>query len=334
MPENPSRRPIAVVLVHQELEGPDRLEPALRRAGFLVEQRMRDPRPEDLTADAVVVMGGPMGVYEADQHPWLHREIELVRERLRANRPVLGICLGAQILAAAAGSRVYPGEKGMVIGVEPVTLTSDGLEDPLFAGFEESFDVVHWHGDTFDPVPGAKLLASTARYPQQAFRIGRSVGLQFHPELGPDTYERWLRAFPDSLAKVGREVEDAIERDVPKLQRALHPMTLIVERLAHELARDVDARPAERFLFTVEQANRMGGSAVVLMPGIPRKTPIVRVGDPVILQRPDGARIEAKVRGMASFGDTVATIPLLVQLQGGDVEVPPGTEVLTTASSA
>lgn len=329
-----NRLPTAVVLTHEPLEGPDRLTPALRRAGFEVVERLRDPRPEDVDADALVVMGGPMAVYEAEQYPWLQQEIALVRERLRADRPVLGVCLGAQILAAAAGSRVYAGDKGMVIGVQPVTLTSEGLEDPLFAGFEESFDVVHWHGDTFDPVPGSKLLASTARYPQQAFRVGRSVGVQFHAELGPEMYAQWLRAFPESLVKTGRDVDEAIERDLPKLERAMHPLTLLVERLARELAPDLGAGPAERFLFTVEQANPLGGSAVVLMPGIPRRTPIVRVGDPVILHRPDGSRVEGKVRGMASFGDTGAAIPLLVQLQDGSAVLPPGTEVLTTASPA
>jgi GMP synthase (glutamine-hydrolysing) len=325
------RRPTAVILTHEEQEGPGLLGPALRRAGFQLEERLRAPRPQDATADALVVMGGPMGVYEADRLPFLASTLEVVRARLEAQRPVLGVCLGAQLIAAAAGARVYPGDKGPVLGLHPITLTEAGLNDPLFAGFERTFDVPHWHADTFDPVPGATVLASSARYPHQAFRVGQAIGFQFHPEVDLATWERWLQQSPDELAAVGLRLSDALSRDLPRLRAALHPLTLLLERSAQALARAVGVQAQERFLFTVEHAQPLPGG-VVLTPGIPRQTPIVRVGEPLLLLRPDGSRLEGVVRGMASFGETGAFIPLLVQLEDQTAQIPSGTEVLTPAA--
>ncbi len=331
MSATPSDRPTAVILMHEEQEGPVLLEPALRRAGFTLDIRLREPRPTDADAALLVVMGGPMGVYEADRHPFLKDEQELLRRRLADGRPSLGICLGAQLLAAAAGARVYPGDKGMVIGVQPVTLTAAGLADPLFAGFEERFEVAHWHGDTFDAVPGATLLASTARYPQQLFRLGTSFGVQFHPELDVATFERWVRSAPEDLERVGLEVDKVLARDVPRLERAQQHIGLILERLAIHFARAAGAGGGERYLFTVQGAQRLGGKGVVLAPGIPRRTPIVRIGEPVTLLRPDASRVAGTVRGMASFADNGPAIPLLVQLEDPEAQVPAGTEVLTSA---
>lgn len=325
-----SRR--ALIFLHEEMEGPGQLAPALRRAGFALETRLREVKAGDEDADLVVVMGGPMGVYEADQYPFLTDELALLRRRLADRRPNLGICLGAQLIAAAAGSNVYPGRPGMVVGVLPVTLTPEGLSDPLFAGFDERFETVHWHADTFDPIPGSVLLASSARYPQEAFRLNNSFGVQFHPELDPPTYERWLSASADDLKRAGRTVQDTLDRDLPKLKATLHPNMLLLERLARFFAKEVGAGAGgERYLFTVENAVRLEDRGVILAPGIPRRTPIVRIGEPIALARPDGSRVTGTVRGMAAFGAEGPSIPLLVSLDDPGAEIPSGSDAVTSA---
>ena len=236
---DPSSRPRAVIIQHEDLEGPGRLAPALGRAGFALEQRRRSVSRSDVDAELVVVMGGPMGVYEGSRFPFLLDEIALLKARLKAGRPNLGICLGAQLLAAAAGARVYPGESGMVIGVWPVTLSPEAMADPLFAGFDEEFETVHWHGDTFDPVPGAVRLASTARYPWEAFRVGNSFGLQFHPELDEATFTEWVHSATSDMQRAGRRNDEVLARDLPLLRASEHANQLLMERLADFFAREV-----------------------------------------------------------------------------------------------
>jgi GMP synthase (glutamine-hydrolysing) len=322
----------AVVYTHESSKDVGRLGPALRRAGFHLETRLREVREGDVDAPLVVVMGGSMAMYQADQHPFLEDEQRVVEARLGQRRPVLGICLGAQMIAAAAGQRVFKGEPGMVIGVLPVTLTPEAQADPLFAGFEERFEVPHWHGDTHDPVPGAVHLASSARYEQEAFRLGNTLGFQFHPELDAAMYEQWLRDSPEELARTGRTVEEVLARDLPRLAAAYHN-GLLMERVAGFFAREVGAGPEERYLFTVEQALPLEARGVVLWPGIPRKAPIVRVGERVELVRPDASRVGGTVKGLGAFGAEGPSLPLLVQLDEGEAQVPVGTEAVTRAPS-
>jgi GMP synthase (glutamine-hydrolysing) len=321
----------AVILVHEELESPGLLIPALRRAGFVPEERLGTRREEDAEADLLVVMGGSMRASQLESSAQLGAEVSLLERRLESRRPTLGIGLGAQLLAAAAGAPVMPGERGPVVGVLPLTLTPSGLADPLFAGFEERFEVVQWQADTFGPVPGATHLASSARYPQQAFRLGNALGLQFHPELDVAAFKKWVHARPEALTQVGRNPDELLSRDAQRLRTAEQHLTLLVERLARFFAREVGAGTGERYLFTVQSIQRLGGPGVVLSPGIPRRTPIVRVGEPIWLQRPDGSRLDGTVRGMASFGDTGGAIPLLVQLEQADADIPAGSEVHTSA---
>ena len=305
--------------------------PALRRAGFTLQARHRRVAPEDEDAELVVVLGGPMGVYEADRFPFLREEQALLEARLRARRPNLGICLGSQLLAAAAGAKVSPGAAGMVVGVLPVALTAEALADPIFAGFDERFETVHWHGDGFGPVPGAVQLASTARYEWEAFRIRSSFGFQFHPELDESDFAKWVESSPRDLERAGRRADDVLARDVPRLRESRRANQLLLERLSDFFAREVNAGGGERFLFTVEQVERIDARAVVLGPGIPRRTPIVRVGERIELERPDGSRIGATVRGLAAFGSDGPFLPLLVQLDESNAEIPPGSEAITRA---
>ncbi len=150
-----------------------------------------DLEAEDPAADDyMVVLGGPIGAYEDDLYPYLKDEIDFIRRRIESGRPLVGICLGAQLIAAAAGAAVYPGRE-KEIGWGPVTLTTAGHASPLEA--LDGVPVLHWHGDTFDLPEGAVRLASTGPTLNQAFAIGDKVlALQFHVEVITSNIERWL----------------------------------------------------------------------------------------------------------------------------------------------
>jgi GMP synthase (glutamine-hydrolysing) len=148
--------------------------------------------------DLLVVLGGPIGVYEINAYPFLVEEIAGLRARLDAGRPTLGICLGAQLIAAALGARVAAGP-AKEIGYAPLTLTEEG-RGSVIAPLED-VAVLHWHGDNLDLPPGAECLASTKSCPNQAFAIGKHVlGLQFHIETPPQALERWLIGHACELA--------------------------------------------------------------------------------------------------------------------------------------
>ncbi len=155
-----------------------------------------------LSPDLVILMGGPMGVYEGFRHSWIPHEIERVAERLEHGLPTLGVCFGAQLIAAALGADVYAGP-AKEIGFAPLTLTEAGRASAL-AHLDE-VPVLHWHGDTFDLPRGTELLASTDRYHHQGFRRGdHLLALQFHAEMGVDPrLDEWIGESADSLESQG-----------------------------------------------------------------------------------------------------------------------------------
>jgi GMP synthase (glutamine-hydrolysing) len=145
---------------------------------------------DPLRADILVVLGGPIGVYDHVAYPVIAQELDFVRARLEADRPTLGICLGAQLMAAALGARVYPGPC-KEIGWSALQLTEAGDQGPLAA--LRGAPVLHWHGDTFDLPQGCDLLASTDICRHQAFSRGPNVlALQFHAEAVAKKFEHWL----------------------------------------------------------------------------------------------------------------------------------------------
>ncbi|HMI20707.1 MAG TPA: glutamine amidotransferase [Sphingomonas sp.] len=185
----------ALIVRHTPFEGAAGFRLPIEQAGYDF-HRINVSDPEFpafdwLDPDLVVVMGGPMGVYEREAHPWIDGEIIGLALRIAAGRPTLGVCMGSQLIAAALGSKVYPGPVKEV-GFAPITLTGAGRNSPL--RHLDGVSLLHWHGDTFDLPPGAERLAETGNYSNQGFRIGDSLlALQFHPEMGEDPrFAEWL----------------------------------------------------------------------------------------------------------------------------------------------
>jgi GMP synthase (glutamine-hydrolysing) len=152
--------------------------------------------------DLIVAMGGPMSVNDDAELPWLAEEKAAIRAAVRAGIPYFGVCLGAQLLAASLGARVYPGPAPEV-GVLPVSLTDEGRSDPVFSQLPQEFPTLQWHGDTFDLPDGAVLLARSPAYPNQGFRVGSAYGVQFHLEVSASIAADWARvpAYAEALER-------------------------------------------------------------------------------------------------------------------------------------
>lgn len=181
-----------------------------------------NPVPPDISDSAgLIVMGGPMGVYEKDSYPFLIEEMRLIEKTLHAEKPVLGICLGSQLLAATLGAPVAKGER-KEIGWFPVSLSDSCSNDPLWTGIDSPFVAYHWHGDIFDLPNGAVSLASSAITKHQAFRYGRNAyGFLFHMEVTPTIIHDIVENFTDELreAKVdGEEILRNTTNYLPSLQ--------------------------------------------------------------------------------------------------------------------
>jgi len=154
----------------------------------------REALPDIGSFDWLIVMGGPMGVYEKETYPWLEKEISFIQEVIASGKQVLGICLGVQLIAEALGSEVYKGKAGMEIGWYPVKLTSAGKNSQFLRDFPEVLTPVQWHGDTFDLPEGAERLIEGSVYKNQSFSYGSNVlGLQFHLEFCASCIDRLSR---------------------------------------------------------------------------------------------------------------------------------------------
>lgn len=203
-----------VAIRHVAFEDLGVWEAEIRAHGF--EVVYLDAGVDDLAAaadaDLTVVLGGPIGVGDRAAYPVLDEEIAGIAARLEAGRPTIGVCLGAQLMAAALGAAVYPGQ--VEIGWAPVDLVADAAAGPL--GHLAGAPVLHWHGDTFDLPAGATALAATSATPHQAFTAGAGLAVQFHPEVDGEAIERWLIGHSGELAAHGVDVA-ALRRDTARV---------------------------------------------------------------------------------------------------------------------
>ena len=181
-----------------------------------------DEPAEDWEAlKALIILGGPMSAHEEERYPFLKWEKTIIRTALKEGVPVLGVCLGAQLIAAATGAAVYRGNF-KEIGWHPISVTPEGQMDSLLGYLPERPTVFQWHGDGFDLPAGAHRLASSVYYENQAFRIGRHVyGLQFHLEVTPAMIERWMEEHSKELAQVPYISPDKIRADTRSYSHTL-----------------------------------------------------------------------------------------------------------------
>ncbi|HEY7933832.1 MAG TPA: gamma-glutamyl-gamma-aminobutyrate hydrolase family protein [Solirubrobacteraceae bacterium] len=191
------------VVQHVAFEGPGLIARLADERGLELEVFRCDllqPLPGAGELAGLVVMGGPMGVHDTSRYPFLGAELRLIAEAVHAGTPVLGVCLGAQLLAHALGARVYPGAQ-QEIGIGSVELTEEGLHDPVIGCLAaDHIPVVHWHGETFDLPERARLLASSDLYAHQAFSVGAcAYGFQFHVELEELLANEWREHLPEGV---------------------------------------------------------------------------------------------------------------------------------------
>ncbi|MBI2209435.1 MAG: type 1 glutamine amidotransferase [Deltaproteobacteria bacterium] len=214
-----------LAIQHIECETPGTIAAALeakRIAIQAVSVYKGEPVPKEMGAAAgLVIMGGPMGVYEEDRYPFLCDEIRLIEQAVKEDKAVLGVCLGSQLLAKALGARVTKGKK-KEIGWYPVSLAEGATKDRLWTGVEPSFTAYHWHGDVFELPRGAELLASSASTPCQAFRYGgRAYGFLFHMEVTEKIIKQMVRTFAGELREGkldGRRITEMAASYLPHLQ--------------------------------------------------------------------------------------------------------------------
>lgn len=192
-------------------------------------EQVRFPKPSEF--DWLVVMGGPMSVNDEDTHPWLPAEKRFIAEAVAASKRVLGICLGAQLIASALGAKVAPNRE-REIGWHAIEPAPSGRESAFFPIFQQPMQVFHWHGETFEIPPGATHLARSAACEHQAFAIGeRVLGMQFHLEIGAESAQALVDNCPADLAP-GRWVQTASEmlRDAERFRRIHRVMDALLDR--------------------------------------------------------------------------------------------------------
>ena len=201
-----------VILQHGTSNGAMRLGATLRDYGHrlrVIDLHAGEPVPRSLDdTDGIVATGGPMSANS--DHSWLEPELELLARADDENLPVIGVCLGSQLLARALGGKVAPMDGGMELGWHEVALTPTGAEDPLHAGIAWTSMQFHWHGEHVTvPPDGARVLAKSARCPIQTWARGlRTYGFQYHPEVYADTVETWAAEHPEDLEQAGVTLED------------------------------------------------------------------------------------------------------------------------------
>lgn len=192
----------ACCLMHVEFEGLGIYDFALRNAGFDIDTYLvpKQGVPKQ-TADFHLIVGGPMSANGRDA--WIAEEIAFIAKAIASGKPVLGICLGAQMMTKALGGAVYKGPQPE-IGMTTIHLTSEGKADPIFRKLQDPAEVFEWHSEGIQPPPGAVVMASSAAYPVQAFRYGpKAVGVLFHAEMDRTDIDRLCAHCPADIHAAG-----------------------------------------------------------------------------------------------------------------------------------
>ena len=245
------RPPTLLVLIHASWETPHRILDAFGEMEIeTVHPLEGEPLPSHEEVDGVVAMGGPMNVDEDETHPALAAERQWLAEAASHEMPILGICLGAQLLARALGAEVRLGERPE-IGFAPVEISDP--DDPLVGPLAPSTCALHWHGDVFDLPPSADPLASSAQTELQGFRAGNAWGLLFHPEADADLVESWL-----SVPEMATEATDALGPSAAESLRA--------DARKHEAALIARTTPAFQAFAELVRANHSSRSPQPQLP--------------------------------------------------------------------
>ena len=192
-----------LIVKHVEVEGPGLIEECL--TDHHIPYRILDlefdprfPKVDDFTH--IVLLGGPMNVYEEDRYSFLKPEDLFIKEAIQRGKRILGICLGAQLISKALGAKVYKAA-AKEIGWYNILMTEEGAKDSLFSFFPKTFPAFQWHGDTFGLPPAGKLIATSSPVPNQAFRYGENAyGLQFHLEVVEGMIQEWLKEYEKEFA--------------------------------------------------------------------------------------------------------------------------------------
>jgi len=214
------RAPTLLVLIHASWEMPHRVLDACGEAKVMTVRALEgEPLLRHEEVDGALAMGGPMNVDDVERHPALAEERDWISEAVGRQMPVLGICLGAQLVARALGAAVRPGE-APEIGFAPIAVHDP--DDPIVGALAPSTEVLHWHGDVFDLPRGAVPLASSARTEHQAFRSGSAWGVLFHPEADNELVDTWL-AEPVMLAEAEAALGPEAATKIRTQARAAEP---------------------------------------------------------------------------------------------------------------
>lgn len=203
-----------LVIQNTRIEGIGTLGELLKSDGFGIKTILaKNEKIPEAKADAIVILGAPESAN--DDLPYLKQEMELIRDSVKKEIPVLGICLGSQLIAKAFGARVYKGPKKEIGFYEDVEF-DNMTRSSLFNGIKSPSLVFHWHGDTFDLPQGAIRLAHSKDYQNQAIKIGSAVGIQFHLEVDEPTIKLWLEKSNEELDKTPNISADVIEKKIPQ----------------------------------------------------------------------------------------------------------------------
>ncbi len=231
----------ALILMHAPYEGAGSFGEVLRDNGATITTVRLYEEPDSPLSeqdhDLILSLGGLMDAGAEDGPSWLGRELEMLGRAARDGRKVLGVCLGAQLLARGLGAQMRPGTAAE-IGFDPIELTEEGRDDPVLAGLKPTEPVLHWHGDTFDLPEKSVLLASSATTRNQAFRFGRyAYGLQFHLEMTRADLQEWFEqpAVLEELVAHGGNAEALLAQLEEHEKRLRWLCTSVLNRLLNLL---------------------------------------------------------------------------------------------------